>query len=96
MDFLVRCKEYPGLTNDETIKFLRAAFSSSKIITIDTSILVPAMRGHLVDILVSLTLFPPTTVQNPSTINFGMAMETIKNVINKYGPRRPQYYEKRE
>jgi transcriptional regulator with XRE-family HTH domain len=81
MDFLVRCKECLALPNDEAIEFFRAALSSSKIITIDTSYLVPEMKKCLPDILVPIIFFPQRMSQNPTTMDFDAAIKIINDIL---------------
>jgi transcriptional regulator with XRE-family HTH domain len=87
MDFLVRCKEYFELDNAGVIEFFKAALSSSKVISIDTSyISSPYVRGRLVDILASIILFPDMGYSSSATENFEESVESMIEHFNYIAP----------
>jgi transcriptional regulator with XRE-family HTH domain len=66
VEFLIKCKEYFDLSDEETVDFFISAFSFSDTITLDAAIYLNDNRRKLLGIIITTLLLLPETSQNPN------------------------------
>jgi transcriptional regulator with XRE-family HTH domain len=82
VEFLIRCQKYFKLDKKETIELFRQAFSSSDTITLDTSYFPPHEKDWIVDVLVTLVLFPKREFMTAEDLEFNKAVKIITSYLN--------------
>jgi transcriptional regulator with XRE-family HTH domain len=81
IEFLIRCREYFNLNNEETIAFFKVAFSSSKNVTINMDYFLQSNKEMFIDALSSLLLYPKLSYLTADDIKFREAIKIMTDVI---------------